>query len=118
MNKNLYVSENNQKFINAFINVARILEPQVEFDDVIYQKHTKDDGVVIDIAVSGFTKNGTMVQVTKELRDPMKGEEVVVRHINPNTMKVIKERGVWFFSFNWKGLMNTWEVDSAIMNIF
>lgn len=110
MNKYLYVSEENQKFINAFINVAKMLEPQVEFDDVIYQKHTKGEGVTIDIAVSGLTKNGTIVQVTKELRNSMKGEEIIVRYINPSTMKVVKERGVWFFSFNWKGLMNTLEI--------
>ena len=117
MNKNLYVSENNQKFINAFINVARILEPQVEFDDVQYQKHAKGEGVVVDIAVSGFTKNGTMVQVTKELRDPMKGEEVVVRHVNVETMEIIKERGVWACSFNWTALMNTWKVDAARLKL-
>ena len=117
MNKNLYVSEENHKFINAFITVARILEPQVEFNDVIYQKHTKGDSVVIDITVSGYTKKGTMVQVTKELRDPIKGEEVIVRYVNVETMEIIKERGVWACSFNWTALMNTWKVDAARLKL-
>lgn len=108
MEKKILVSENNKKFINAFIKVAKILEPQVEFNDVIYQKHVKENGSVeVDYAVSGCTKQGTFVQVTKELRDANVGEEIVVRHINPLTMKTIKERGIWSGSFNWVGLMAT-----------
>jgi hypothetical protein len=104
------MSKENQKYVNAFIKAAEILEPSVEFNDVLYSKQAKDNGVSVVIAVSGFTKNGTMVQVTKELRNPLMGEEIVVRHINPITAKVFKERGIWAYSFNWKGLMETtWE---------
>ena len=107
MSKNISVSSENRKFINAFVEVANILEPNIEFTDILYNKVKKSNGVEREIAVSGFTKEGTLVQVTQELRDPMKGMEVVVRYVNPITMKVVKERGVWSFAFNWKGLMNT-----------
>ena len=110
MSKKIYFNNENQKFVNALINVAKLLEPNVEFNDVIVQKHVKGDGSVeMDYSVSGFKKCGTFVQVTKELRDVNKGLEIVVRYVNPITQEVIKERGVWYFSFNWKGLMESWE---------
>lgn len=112
MIKNIYVSEENQKYINAFISVAKILEPSIDFNDVLYNKHAKENGgVSVEIAVSGFTENGMMVQVTKELRNPLNGEEIVVRYVNTNNAKVVKERGVWACAFNWTALMATWKVD-------
>jgi hypothetical protein len=104
----IMINDTNKRFINAFIEVAKTLEPNAKFNDVICQKHVKECGSVeVEYAVSGYTNQGTLVQVTKEVRDAKVGEEVVVRYINPITMKTIKERGVWCWMFNWKGLMAT-----------
>ena len=111
--KNVSVSVENQKYINAFIEVASILEPDVEFNDVVFQKHTNESDVYAEIKVSGFTYIGGikfLVEVTKELRSPLVGEEIVVRHIVAKTKILAKERGIWAFSFNWKGLINTCSV--------
>ena len=111
--KNVSVSVENQKYINAFIEVANILEPNVEFNDVVFQKHTNESDVYVEIKVSGFTYIGGIkyyVEVTKELRNPLVGEEIVVRHIAAKTKILAKERGIWAFSFNWKGLINTCNV--------
>jgi len=102
-NNNILMSEENRKYVNAFVKVAKMLEP--EFDDVIIQKHSDENSTNIDIAVSGVSRLGNLIQVTKELSKEGNGLEIVIRYIDPIVMRTIRERRVWYFSFNWKGLM-------------
>ena len=102
---NILMSEENRKYVNAFVKVAKMLEPSIEFDDVIIQKHSDENSTNIDIAVSGVSRLGNLIQVTKELSKEGNGLEIVIRYIDPIVMRTIRERRIWYFSFNWKGLM-------------
>lgn len=105
MNKNIMISADNQKYINAFIEVAKVLEPNVEFDNVAFSKSVHKGGVDVDVNVSGY-KNGCIVMVSKEV-DDNKGEQIVVTYMDLESGKVIKKRKMWAYTFNWVGLMNT-----------
>ena len=105
MNKNIMISEDNKKYINAFIEVAKVLEPNVEFDSVAFSKCAHKGGIDVDVNVSGC-KNGCVVIVGKEV-DERKGEQIVVTYMDLESGKVIKQRKMWAYTFNWVGLMNT-----------
>ena len=109
MNKNILAVDNNDtKFMNAFIKVANILEPNVEFTNVLYSKNIKKDGTEVDICVSGikfFCDVKCMVEVTKEIDCyGLEGEQIVVRYISFESGETLQERKVWFYTFNWTGL--------------
>jgi hypothetical protein len=105
MSKNIMISADNKKYINAFIEVAKVLEPNVEFDNVAFSKCAHEGGVDVDVNVSGY-KNGCVVMVSKEV-DDNKGEQIVVTYMDLESGKVIKKRKMWAYTFNWVGLMNT-----------
>jgi hypothetical protein len=105
MSKNIMISEDNKKYINAFIEVAKMLEPNVEFDNVAFSKCAHKGGIDVDVNVSGC-KNGCVVMVGKEV-DERKGEQIVVTYMDLESGKIIKQRKTWAYAFNWVGLMNT-----------
>jgi len=105
MNKNIMISEDNKKYINAFIEVAKVLEPNVEFDNVAFSKCAHKGGIDVDVNVSGC-KNGCVVLVSKEV-DERKGEQIVVTYMDLESGKVIKQHKTWAYTFNWVALMNT-----------
>ena len=105
MNKMITFSEKDAKYVNAFIKVAKQLEPSANLNDVIINKHEDDETTDIEISVCG--RNGRiMTKVTRENR-PNIGDQIVIRKIDLLTMKVIKERCIWYFSFNWAALIAT-----------
>lgn len=52
MSKNIMISADNKKYINAFIEVAKVLEPNVEFDNVAFSKCVHEGGIDVDVNVS------------------------------------------------------------------
>lgn len=96
------------KYVKAFIEVAEMLEPNVEFNNIIDQTYAKGCGSVDrEVCVSGVI-NDTLVMVSKE-QHPTKGLQIVVTYTDTETCKVLNRRSMWYFSFNWKGLMATAE---------
>jgi hypothetical protein len=93
-------------YVKAFISVAEILEPQVEFNDVNDNWHqTEGRGVEREVSVSGRIGNELII-VSTELQ-PRKGLQIVSTHYNIHDMKILSKRSVWYFAFNWKGIMNS-----------
>ena len=58
-----------------------------------------------EVTVSGRLGNELIIVTTEQIAG--KGLQIVSTHYNINTMKVLSKKNVWYFSFNWKGIMNT-----------
>ena len=90
------------KYAKAFISVCEMIEPNVYFNDLNHTTHICDHGTDISIEVSGKLDEETIVIVSHEMSD------IVVRYYHlGETLDLLKERKMWYFSFNWKGLMAT-----------
>ena len=96
------IEKTNDKYAKAFISVCEMLEPNVRFSDMNHTTHVCDDGVDISVEVSGKVDEETIVVVSHEKSN------IVVRYYHVNDeVTLLKERKVWYFAFNWKGLMAT-----------
>ena len=95
------------KYVTAFTSVPQMLEPNAKFDNVIVDTQIGSEGNVIhkNVVVSGKTDSFMVVVTTVE--NPMKGLQIVLTYIDNVSLKVLKERSYWYFSFNWKGLSET-----------
>ena len=106
-NMKKYITDDYVNYVKAFISVAEILEPQVNFNDVNVNWH-KIEGCVErverKVTVSGRLGNELII-VSTELYTG-KGLQIVSTHHNIHTMEILSKKNVWYFSFNWKGLMN------------
>ena len=92
-------------YIKAFISVAEILEPQVKFNDVNDNWHMTEESMEREVCVSGRLGNELII-VSTELHET-KGLQIVSTHHNIHNMEILSKRSVWYFSFNWKAIMNT-----------
>ena len=90
------------KYAKAFIAVCEMIEPNVCFTDLNHTTHICNHGTDISIEVSGHIDEETIVIVSNETSN------IVVRYYHMgDTLELLKERKIWYFSFNWKGLMAT-----------
>lgn len=88
------------KYARAFISVCEMIEPNVCFDDMNHTTHVHENGVDVSIEVSGKLDNDVIVIVSHEKSN------IVVRYYHlTDELILLKERKMWYFSFNWKGLM-------------
>ena len=93
------------KYVKAFISVAEILEPQVNFNDVNDNWHKTEGYVERKVTVSGRLGNELIIVSTEQYTG--KGLQIVSTHHNIHTMEILSKKNVWYFSFNWKGIMNS-----------
>jgi len=99
-----YMKQNiTDNYIKAFISVAQLLEPQVEFDEVKENWHKAEGFVKREVCVSGRLGNELII-VSEEQH---KGLQIVSTHYDRYNMKILSKRSVWYFAFNWKGIMNS-----------
>ena len=102
----MYMKQNiTDNYVKAFISVAEILEPQVEFNDVNDNWHWhQTEGQGREVSVSGRLGNELIIVSTEQQSG--KGLQIVSTHYNIHDMKIISKKSVWYFAFNWKGIMN------------
>lgn len=102
----MYMKQNiTDNYVKAFISVAEILEPQVEFNDVNDNWHwNQTEGQGREVSVSGRLGNELIIVSTEQQLG--KGLQIVSTHYNIHDMKIISKKSVWYFAFNWKGIMN------------
>ena len=93
------------KYVKAFIAVAEILEPQVEFDNVIIQTSITESGESItDVSVHGFKEVDEVdVQVFTANCDG-EGASILVTYWHPETCEKLWERSINYFVFNWDSI--------------
>lgn len=101
---NKLMDNTTDKFAKAFIAVCEMIEPNVCFTDLNHTTHICNHGtdisIEVTIEVSGHLDEDTIVIVTRETSN------IVVRYYHMgDTTDLLKERKIWYFSFNWKGLM-------------
>lgn len=90
------------KYTRAFLAVCEMIEPNVCFTDLNNTTHICSHGTDVTIEVSGKLDEETIVIVSHETSD------IVVRYYRIGTkVELLKERKIWYFSFNWKGLIAT-----------
>jgi hypothetical protein len=92
------------KYVKAFISVCEMIEGDAVFNDIIHTTHITEEGVEKELIISGVCGEN-IIQVTTEVVEG-KGLNIVVRYYNEFLEKV-KERYIWYYSFNWKGLIAT-----------
>lgn len=91
-------------YIKAFISVAEILEPQVKFNDVNDNWHITGERMEREVCLSGRLGDELII-VSTELHET-KGLQIVSTHHNIHNMEILSKRSVYYFSFNWRGIMN------------
>lgn len=100
----------NNPRVKAFIEVAQILEPTVDFNRCENIENTDDGGTSIKTSVMGVSRlDNTLVIVNNESH-PTEGEQIVARHFHPITRQELYKRSVWYFAFNWTALINKQKV--------
>lgn len=94
-----------KKLINAYCAVAKMLVPNMEITKVS-ETTTMTKGLTkVSVVVMGIDDMGREVLVTDEMSDNGGGLQIVVeKRINTMWKRV---NSTWYFSFNWKGLMET-----------
>jgi hypothetical protein len=88
-------------YVKAFVAVAEILEPQVKFNNV----HQTEGRMGREVTVSG--KRGNELIVVSTEQHETKGLQIVSTRYGLHNMKILSKKSVWYFSFNWKGIMNS-----------
>ena len=97
-------TKDHEAFLNAFVEVAKILCPTAVYYKIEEVRDFTETGSTGDVVVYGHDVDGTELDVEVKTYDhPTKGKQIVIEYKN-------EEDGIsysyshWFYSFNWVGL--------------
>lgn len=90
-------------YLRAFAKVAKILVPTLEITEIKAETiiNFYEGSRTHDVVVTGFDHIGYKVEVRQECSD------IVVRYMHCETREVFVVKKVWYYAFNWQGLMAT-----------
>lgn len=97
-------------YLRAFAQVAKILVPTLEIIEIKAETiiNLKEGSRTHDVVVKGFDPvSGCKIEVKRV--DPISGEgwQIATRYISAETNEVFATNKVWYYAFNWQGLMAT-----------
>jgi hypothetical protein len=97
-------------YLRAFAQVAKILVPTLEITEIKAETIIKltEGSRTHDVVVKGFDPvSGCKIEVKRV--DPIGGEgwQIATRYISAESNEVIATNKVWYYAFNWQGLMAT-----------
>ncbi len=91
-------------YLRAFAQVAKILVPTLEITEI------KADTIINltegsrshEVVITGFDDIGYKVEVSRD-----DCGNIVVKYMHCETREIFRTKKVWFYAFNWQGLMAT-----------
>lgn len=97
-------------YLRAFAQVAKILVPTLDITEIKAETiiNLTEGSRSHDVVVKGFDPlSGCKIEV--KMVDPISGEgsQIATRYIRAESNEVIATNYVWYYAFNWQGLMAT-----------
>ena len=91
------------RYVRAFVAVAKILVPTIKVTEIKAETIINETSRTHNVIVKGVDElNGCNVIVYTEQTN--EGLQLAVKYVLPNGEPLFVRR-VWYYSFNWKGLM-------------
>ena len=105
--ENLKFDENVTEFTTAFVNAAKLFEPDVNFNTIFVERRIADKGnITMNYTISGRHRaDETIVMITTDVElDSAKGKEIKISYIDAESGNCIWTRNIPYFAINWNYL--------------